>query len=153
MRLWLQFQDRPVDLAEVFEEFRAVYQSRNISHMELVFNMSAILRSLRLFEKDPHVTAITLQKVVRALQYRGVSVASDEPICLVNLFDMDAKILNEQDGSPMSRFWRALCGIRLVPRTILFFKGPKLEDDGFRWAPATLLGAGHLLPDYQSRRS
>lgn len=49
----------------------------------------------------------------------------------------------------MSRFWRALCGIRLVSRTILFFKGPKLEDEGFRWAPATLLGAGHLLPDYQ----
>lgn len=98
---------------------------------------------------DPHVTAITLQKVVRALQYRGVSVASDEPICLVKLLDIDAKILNEQDGSPMSRFWRALCGIRLVPRTVLFFKGPKLEDDGFRWAPATLLGTGHLLPDYQ----
>jgi hypothetical protein len=148
-RLWFQFQDRPVDLAEIFGKFRAVYHSRNISQMELVFNMSAIWRSLRLFEKDPQVTTITLQKVVRALQYRGVSVASDEPICLVNLFDIDAKILNEQDGSPMSRFWHTLCGIRLVPRTILFFKGPKLEDEGFRWAPSTLLGAGHLLPDYQ----
>jgi hypothetical protein len=148
-RLWFQFQDRPVDLAEIFGKSRAVYHSRNISQMELVFNMSAIWRSLRLFEKDPQVTTITLQKVVRALQYRGVSVASDEPICLVNLFDIDAKILNEQDGSPMSRFWHTLCGIRLVPRTILFFKGPKLEDEGFRWAPSTLLGAGHLLPDYQ----
>jgi hypothetical protein len=155
-KLWFQFQDRPVELTEVFEEFRAVYRSRDVSQMEMVFNMSAIWRSLRLFERDsqntatePHVTAITLQKVVQALKYRGVSVASDEPICLVNLFDIDAKVLIGQDGGPMSRFWRALCGIRRVPRTILFLQGPKLDDEGFRWALATLLGAGHLLPDYQ----
>jgi Heterokaryon incompatibility protein (HET) len=149
-RLWFQFQDRPVELAEIFGEFRAVYQSRNFSQKEIVFSIMSIYKSLRLFVREsPNLSMappITLDTILLALRYRGVSVASDEPICLVNLFDIDANILIGQDGGTMPRFWRALCESQRVPRSIVFFQGPKLHDEGFRWAPATLLGAERLLP-------
>ena len=121
-RLWFQFQDRPVELAEIFGEFRAVYQSRNPSQKEIVFSVMSIYKLLRLFVREsPNLSTaplITLDTILRALRYRGVSVSSDEPICLVNLFDIDANVPIGQDGRTMPRFWRALCETQRVPRSL-----------------------------------
>ena len=142
-RLWFQFQNRPVELAEIFQAMGKEIQSRNYSNKEIAFDVMANHRLLRLYSPGQ---PITLPILLRSLQHRGVSVASDEPICLANLFDIDTSILAGLEGSPMAHLWRTLCKSMRIPRSIIFFEGAKMNEKGFQWAPSRLLGAKNQLP-------
>ncbi|KAH7409194.1 hypothetical protein BKA64DRAFT_664342 [Cadophora sp. MPI-SDFR-AT-0126] len=72
------------------------------------------------------------------LQFRACSVATDEALVISTLLDLDTEsLLEEKDGNiRLAKLW-AMIG--RVPRGILFHAGPKLEVDGYHWAPRTLL--------------
>ncbi|PVH88675.1 hypothetical protein DL98DRAFT_155499 [Cadophora sp. DSE1049] len=72
------------------------------------------------------------------LQFRACSVATDEALVISTLLDLDTEsLLEEKDGDMrMAKMW-AMIG--RVPEGILFHASPKLEVDGYRWAPRTLL--------------
>lgn len=147
-RLWFQFQDRSVELVEIFKELRAEYQSRNSLTKEVMFDIMSVYRHLRLFVTESaksEAPPVTLHMVARALRYRGVSVVSDEAICLANLFEIDAKVHTGPYEGRMSQFWVALCESRRVPSSIIFSQCSKLQEAGFRWAPTTLLGLEQSL--------
>lgn len=85
--------------------------------------------------------------VQRAVQYRTTTRQQDEAICMATVFNFDLKPLLQLDTAEdrMRRFWLSM---RDAPAGILWMKGPRLVDDGFRWAPSTLLNAGSFTHFY-----
>ncbi|KAK4182411.1 hypothetical protein QBC35DRAFT_510026 [Podospora australis] len=85
----------------------------------------------------------------RALKYRSVSVASDELLCLATLLGLRIK----EDRSPvplvgdgerpedgMCELWRRMEQINQgIPGDIIFSSIPRIDMDGFRWAPRTIV--------------
>ncbi|KAI9687986.1 MAG: hypothetical protein M1820_010365 [Bogoriella megaspora] len=74
--------------------------------------------------------------------------AMDEPLCLATLFNLDARQIAEVKKEEnncvdkrMSILWNLIGSSTIgIPKSILFHTGRKLLVDGFRWAPASLLG-------------
>lgn len=72
-----------------------------------------------------------------ALESRSTSDPKDEPICLAAILGIPTEsILNCRPDERMQEFWRAQVSI---PQNILYFRGPKLQSRGLRWAPSSLL--------------
>ncbi len=82
----------------------------------------------------------------RDVGWRTTSWAEDESICYANILGMDTKrLLNAPGGDRMRLFWSLQ---KEIPSAILFEPGQKLQDDGFRWAPSSLLNM-RMDEDYQ----
>jgi hypothetical protein len=84
---------------------------------------------------------LTLQ---RALQFRTVSVASDEPLCISTLMSLDTKYIAAVSDTEtrMLRTWELLSKLHggLPPR-LIFYADEMLSTPGWRWAPRSLLGS------------
>lgn len=126
---------------------RAADHARNLAHASspVVENM---LLNLVARAHAPG-SAEFRQQVLTLLCHRSTSRAADEPVCLATLLGVDAgeilKIPGTQHSHRMKRLWELL---GKVPAPIAFLPGPKLEVDGFRWAPETLIsnqGPGMLF--------
>ena len=94
--------------------------------------------SLRtIFPEDPR----GLTSFKDSLRYRTVSVASDEPLLIGSLLNLDVKeILKVPTNTRMEKMWSLMTAVpRGVPPYIIFRDGSKLTTPGYRWAPATLL--------------
>ena len=80
----------------------------------------------------------------RALDFRTVTVPSDEPLCIATLMDLDPKYVGSGSDAEqrMVRVWelinRAQGGL---PSRIMFYLEQALSAPGWRWAPASLLGS------------
>jgi Heterokaryon incompatibility protein (HET) len=75
--------------------------------------------------------------IATALCDRTTSVASDEPLCLAVLLDLDvSEIARTEPDLRMEKFWRMLPS---VPNTLVFTFLATLRIDGLRWAPLTFL--------------
>ena len=88
--------------------------------------------------------------VQRAVQYRTTTRQEDEAICMATIFNVDLSPLLELDTAEdrMRRFWLSM---RDVPAGILWMQGPRLVDDGFRWAPSTLINRGSRTHFYRTK--
>lgn len=92
-------------------------------------------RSSHLFTAEPEEN---LYNIAKASRSRSTSVASDEAICLATLLDMNvARILDAPDSGRMQEFY--LAQQKVSPRIIFHPTQNKINTEGFRWAPATLL--------------
>jgi len=79
----------------------------------------------------------TVWMLYRALHSRTTSVATDEPLCLSTLTGVDLKeIVSVRKEDRMKRFWQLY---DKLDTTILYWDGPRLQDPGLGWAPASLL--------------
>lgn len=92
--------------------------------------------------KRPKRNLYTLEQ---ALQYRTVTVPSDEALCIATLMSLDIKeiihVENEQERMVM--VWRLIAGgLNGIPSRIIFFVDNNLDISGWRWAPRSLLGSG-----------
>ena len=76
------------------------------------------------------------------MQFRSVSVSTDEPLLIGNLLGLDAsKILDGPEETRVNRMWSLMpTAARGVPKSILFHLGPRLEQEGIRWAPTSMRG-------------
>lgn len=98
--------------------------------------------NLRVFEfrSFRHTNTTSQQKInalISAVAFRSTSVASDEAICLGALLDLDVlEIVQTQPEKRMLKFWSLLPE---VPADLLFHEYPRLDIEGYRWAPRTLL--------------
>jgi len=73
----------------------------------------------------------------RALRFRSTSVATDEPLCLSTLTGVDLKeIVKVEKENRMKRFWQLY---DKLDTTLLYWDGPRLDEPGLAWAPASLL--------------
>lgn len=105
-------------------------------------------RGLRtFFHRDPGepTAGPGVSILIDALQHRSVSVASDEPLLIGNLLNLDVgRILQSPIELRLHMVWSQMCSVPGgIPQNILFHDGPKLATKGYRWAPATLLIPKH----------
>ena len=85
----------------------------------------------------PIATAQVVWMLYRALRFRTTSVATDEPLCLSTLTGVDLKeIVQEEKENRMKRFWQLNNRLSI---SLLYWDGPRLDEPGLRWAPASLL--------------
>lgn len=104
-------------------------------------DMISAFGSLRLFVRRDHNRIqsiiplfIHLQK---RLECRSTSVATDEALCIGCLLNVD---LEKIDSAPPHQRMKVIWSLmQEVGQDIIFSHSRNLEDDGFRWAPATLL--------------
>ena len=84
---------------------------------------------------------VGIELVDLAFRYRSVTVASDEPLLIGGLLNLDpAYILHGSEEARMARLWSMIPSVPGgIPKNILFRRGPRLLEPGFRWAPASLL--------------
>ena len=139
--LWFQFKGSVIELRQVWLKVINIYDA-DISRRGLALDMTVLYRGLRHFfyaeEGDP---GVDLESIDQTLQFRSVSVAADEPLLIGGLLSLDtAYILDGPEDSRMQRLWSLM---PLAPRgiltNILFNRGSRLPQPGFRWAPASLL--------------
>ncbi|KAF6798915.1 HET domain-containing protein [Colletotrichum sojae] len=134
----------------------------------LAFRMMAEFRDLsprmwRFAEEgraeDPKARELFLPMLVNALKYRGLTVPSDEPICLATLLDLRinasrgpvAPLIGDggrevaHSDDAMCELWRRVEEILKkgggagLPSDIIFSQVPRVRIAGFRWAPRTLV--------------
>ena len=79
--------------------------------------------------------------LTRALMYRTTSRSEDEAICIASILGLGSEniksIANADTAEERTQLLYTLVG--QIPASILFNRSQKLQE-GFRWAPATLLG-------------
>lgn len=100
-------------------------------------------------------TPSDLSLVNAALQYRSVSVPSDEPLCVACLLSLSTTSMLEEnvlDHDRMKILWKLIAerdgGI---PSSIIFFEDTRIDAPGWRWAPASLLTAKLQLQTFETR--
>ena len=77
--------------------------------------------------------------LAEGIRFRTTSKVEDEGVCVAILLGLNVRrVLN----TPVKdRMKTVLLLKQRLHRAMVFWDGPKLLDDGFRWAPKTLLGA------------
>lgn len=87
---------------------------------------------------------VTLENM---LPFRTTAKSSDEAICLGSMLGLDTgSIAEAPKESRMKLVWSRLPEI---PSGVIFWPQPKLKQEGFRWAPSTLLNATYQLIDHK----
>lgn len=142
-KIWFQFQDSAVELHSLWLALCRILTAE-VGRKGLAFDMLIENRGLRtFFHRNPGDPTVGpgVSVLVDALQHRSVSVASDEPLLIGNLLNLDIdRILQSPVEFRMQILWSQMCSVpRGIPQNILFHIGPKLAAKGYRWAPATLL--------------
>ena len=106
---------------------------RSLYHTESAVN--AIYQSFPQFRSKDKMFGF----LARALEYRTTSKIEDEALCLASILGIDTKpIANASTAEERVRAMYIL--MKQVPTSILFHRSTRLDLEGFRWAPATLLG-------------
>lgn len=140
-RLWFQFRDQALNFHPLWQQMLKVFNN-DMSRRGLVANILLRMRVFTtFFHRNSNESCADLATVDVALQHRSVSVSSDEPLLVGTLLGLDvAGILNGSDETRIHRMWStmsaAVCG---VPKDILFRLGPRLREEGYRWAPSSML--------------
>ena len=106
---------------------------RSLYHTESAVN--ALYSSFPQFQSKDKMFGF----LARALEYRTTSKIEDEALCLASILGIDTKpIANASTAEQRVRTMYIL--MEQVPNSILFHRSTRLDLQGFRWAPATLLG-------------
>ena len=94
----------------------------------------------------------TIGDVSNALRWRTTSKGEDETLAISGLLNVDAfKLVNLP--SHAERMKSFLLSVRNLPPNIIFLLSHKLKEDGFRWAPQTLMtrhGLSLVHPSYEA---
>ncbi|THV07681.1 hypothetical protein K435DRAFT_265252 [Dendrothele bispora CBS 962.96] len=106
----------------------------------LLVELALELHRMRKHIQPPH--SITLGDAAQSLRWRTSSRLADETLAISGLLNVNPVDL--YDLSPQQRMRKFLIQIRNLPPDIIFMQGPKLEERGFRWAPATMM-TGHQI--------
>jgi hypothetical protein len=102
--------------------------------------------------------APNIVSILMATQFRSTTKMIDESLCLGHILGLNATDLVAEPSEPqrMRKFLLMLAGRRVrLPSTFLFTTEPKLQIDGFRWAPASFMslypGDVHNLIEQQKK--
>lgn len=134
-RFWFQFRDEPVHLRVLWHEIVNLYNDgwgQGGLAVDILLGISSIRNFLH---------SADLATLDAAFQHRSVSVSSDEPLLIGTLLGLDvAGILNGSDETRIHRMWSLMpAAVRGIPKSIIFRLGPRLKEEGYRWAPSSML--------------
>jgi Heterokaryon incompatibility protein (HET) len=79
-----------------------------------------------------------------SLMFRATSKQMDETVCLASLAGLDVSRLLKHDTLD-ERVREFFCMVGEIPAPVLFLKGDRVQIDGFRWAPRSLLSFSSSL--------
>ncbi|KAL8800500.1 MAG: hypothetical protein Q9182_005136 [Xanthomendoza sp. 2 TL-2023] len=139
--LVFQFKTTALDLRRLWLEVAKIGES-DIGKRAIVLDITVLYQGLRhFFHAEKGDKSVDLESVDHALEFRSVSVLSDEPLLIGGLLELDiSHILNGSMQTRMHRLWSLINSTpRGIPKNILFSRGARLRQPGFRWAPASLL--------------
>jgi hypothetical protein len=153
--LYFQFADYALSFAGLRKQ---VEQSHLELRLQIIYFdfLNEFLR-LRVFFKAESwgIPKIDLFTVNAALQYRSVSVPSDEPLCVACLLSLPMTPLLEekvQEKDRMMILWKLIANkYGGIPSSIIFFEDKRIDTPGSRWAPASLLTARRQLHGFDTR--
>ena len=141
-RLYFQFQDRAINIHDLWSNLLHIYDVQ-IGRRGLA---SSLIHQIRGFTAPFDTSQIDpgadIANVEIALKSRSVTVSTDEPHLIGTLLDLDvAHIIDGTEETRIFRMWSCMPTAKNgIPKGILFRPGPRLEREGFRWAPSTFLG-------------
>jgi len=91
---------------------------------------------------------VQISRLWDSFAYRSTSRVGDEPLCISILHNLDIKeFLKEPYAGTVRKFW-SLLRVKGFPTYVLFIPGPKLSDEGYGWAPASLLDLNFTGTDF-----
>lgn len=135
-QLYFQFTNLAYNLDQGAHRVR----SSNNLEPSLKYNLENRYSDLRDFRLRNMSTARRLLAITRTLTFRSTSVASDEALCLTTVLNLDmARILRCPPEKRMEEFWKMLPSI---PSEILRHNVERLDVEGLRWAPRSLMQHG-----------
>lgn len=142
-QLWFSFRDGTRDLDEMTQRLLAIsVDDPEFILVDLLLRHFESLRGFRRLRNEPLVKRLEL--AFFGLLLRSTSVATDEPICLANLLQLDAsRIVRTEPSQRMDEFWKL---IPQVPEAVINVAGRTLESQGLRWAPASFLLPNQRIP-------
>ena len=143
--LYFQFADKAISVQKLYTMFPEAmvvslqHQSLCMDFVQEYWNLQGFFHGIK--NSDGTVTR-DLGYLDRALQFRGVSVATDEPLCIGALMQLDLpEIINtEPKTDRMQVVWKLLASsMGGLPAQMIFFEEQKIDAPGWRWAPRSLL--------------
>jgi hypothetical protein len=166
-RLWFQFADKALSLTELKATMETICPDN--LQQKIIFDdiRYEIDRIEQFFQtKGYDGSGSNLKTLDEALLHRGITDPSDEPICIGTLMDLPAKavlapgrdVIEALERSSdldekrrlrvqlrdlrMKVVWKLLAEkFKSLPAQIVFFEEARLDAQGFRWAPQSLLDA------------
>ena len=95
---------------------------------------------MTVYSSFPQYMAVdrAFNSLTRALEFRTTSKREDEAICVASILGLEVKGIVETKTAEQ-RMCILYSQIKTMPASILFHLSKRLQD-GFRWAPRTLLG-------------
>lgn len=146
--LFFQFADGPVNLTE---RYRTPHEA------DLAFTLSfGVVTYLEVRARDMQDLGIeyksmTITEARNSLMFRSTSDPNDEPLCLGNILGVEpdrivgVQVEGDEDGTRtrterMKVIWLSL---ETYYSDLVFWDMPKMQDEGFRWAPTSLMGGSH----------
>jgi hypothetical protein len=171
-RLWFQFADKALSLTELKAKMETIWP-RDLQQRIVFFDIRYEIDRIEQFfqTKGYDGSGPNLKTLDEALLHRSISNASDEPICIGTLMRLSAKAilapgddildaLRENDDLDedsqhllqlklrdvrMKVVWKLLAEkFKSLPAQIIFFEEPRIDVQGFRWAPRSFLQAENV---------
>ena len=141
--LQFQFANRAFDIDQAYEEYfpedwTPETKSKWAESSTLPVCVAKLVNEIRMIIPENRVDWIST--VARGLAFRSTSVSTDEALCLAVLLNLDMRsLLSVPDEKRMQQAWKLMGEAGIIHPGALFTGSAKLEVDGFRWAPKSLL--------------
>lgn len=128
--IWIQFSDCSVNFTTLLQ------QASQDKAYSLQYRASRFQFDTMRWSEDIDKTFLATWA---ATMMRSTSKARDEVICLLQIMGQPTTaVLNAKEGREIHSFWDSF---NVLPRDILWYNGPRLQEPGYRWAPRSLLAA------------
>ena len=84
-----------------------------------------------------------LDTILKCLCWRWTSRPEDEAVCLSGIlgFDLDTRI-KLANSDALGRMKMVFQSLKSIPAEVLFVDRPRMQEDGIRWMPTSLIGGG-----------
>lgn len=158
--LYFQFADCAISLDR--KKLQLFQASPDLRHRIFMFDflpeywrLQSFYHYDRLSNTRTANTPPDLSVINAALQYRSVSVPSDEPLCIACLLSMSTKPMLEKavpENDRMKILWKLIAEKQGgIPASVIFFEDTRIDAIGWRWAPASLLTTRPQLQTFDTR--
>ena len=136
--LWFQFADAAVDFDALTKRWR-LYGDVSFQEGMFLGTIQNCIESILAFRHNEGFSGRSYaHRLANALRCRSVSVPSDEALAVANLLDVDlSKVFEKQVKPNMKHIWEAM---DTVPAGVVFARGSRIKEPGYRWATSTFLG-------------
>lgn len=136
--LFFQFSDTALSLNQLGASILQIRQ-QSIRHRSVFLDVVKEFLGLKSFMSE---NLTSLQTLDESLKWRGVSVATDEPLCIATLMSLKISdiLATKPKDARMQKVWELIqARDGGIPSQIIFFEEERIKAPGWKWAPQSLL--------------